>query len=87
MRNAIETGTEIHIPEPGALIAWHRGLGPLDWHGHTGIIYSYSEDYDYAVVIEANKNQAGDRFAYVHKFPYPSGAWRHRLYKMARVRA
>lgn len=81
IRNAAEHGQVLERPEPGALIAWHRGPG-TSWRGHIGICESYTEATDTLTTVEGNR---GKYPSAVEEYIYPDGAWRKRLYKIVRV--
>lgn len=83
VRQASRSGREIPDPEPGAIIAWHRG--GVSWQGHVGIVEVYDPTSDLLITIEGNKNVRGQQFARVERFSEPRGRWRKRLYKIARV--
>lgn len=75
------------VPRPCDVISWHRGPGDSqakwwrDWRGHTGIVKSYDAATDTMITIEGN---AGRFPAVVRLQVYPRGAWRRRLFGVAR---
>lgn len=77
----------IAVPRPCDVIAWHRGSGHgprewwRDWRGHVGIVESYDPASDTLRTIEGN---AGRFPAVVRRKTYPRGAWRRRLFGVAR---
>ncbi len=95
VNNAAKVGTVLEVPEPGALISWHRYPkgGTITWRGHVGIVASYDPDTDTLKVVEGNKDQrpgadGGEypgRVANVAVFTYPNGRWRRKLHKVVRV--
>ncbi len=86
VKNIVRGGGKAIQPLPwnmaaarGAVICWHRGLGPLDWRGHVGIVQAYNGATDTLDVIEGNHG------ALVARYPYTGEQWRKRLYLVAMV--
>lgn len=69
-------------PAQGDVICWHRGTGAGDWRGHVGIVLGYCAETDYLRAVEGNRGAYPSR---VQVLAYPDGAWRKRLYGVARL--
>ena len=79
VKNMAKAGKVLHVPEPGAVICWHRGVG---WQGHVGICQQYDPASQTLVTVEGNR---GETPSVVEHFIYPHGAWRKRLYMIVLV--
>jgi hypothetical protein len=82
--NVAAAGRRCAVPEPGALICWHRSrLGRMSRKGHVAFVVSYDPATDTLVSVDGNKLGRGERWADVEQFTHPRGRWRRGLYLMA----
>lgn len=76
----LKAPTKCGDPQPGDLIAWHRGV-PGSWMGHVGLVESYEMATDTMTTVEGNAGRFPCR---VTRKTYRRGAWRTRLYGVSR---
>lgn len=85
VRNVGEAGRFLDVPEPGALIVWHRGW-PISWKGHIARVEFYRPEglpvspKKGATLQTIEGNILGGRSA---RRWYTEDEWRRRLYRIA----